>query len=168
MKNNNKVLILNTGGTFNKVYDQVKGELFVPQNNEAVENILEKSKIKTVKVEGLIYKDSLEITNNDRKLLAEYIKRSIYKKILIIHGTDTMDKTAAYLSKHINNKTIVITGAMEPYSIDPVEAVSNLMSGYGFLQNCKKNNIYISMHGFVKKHNKIKKNRKHGVFECQK
>lgn len=162
----NKVLILNTGGTFNKVYEQISGRLIVPKNNKAVESILEKAKIKDVTLKGIIYKDSLDITKMDREILRKYINKCGYKKILIIHGTDTMDKTASYLFKNIKNKQILLTGAMEPYSIDPVEAVSNMMSGYGFLKNCKKEGIYISMHGFVKKYNKITKNRKLGVFEC--
>ncbi len=166
MNKNNKILIINTGGTFNKVYDQINGSLEVPRDNKAIESILELSKIKDIRIKGLIYKDSLDITDDDRKELCEYISKSKYKKILIIHGTDTIDKTASFLSKNIKGRSIVLTASMQPYSIDPVEAVSNMMTGYGFLLNCKKEDIFISMHGFVKKYNKIKKNRDLGVFEC--
>ena len=166
MKNKEKILILNTGGTFNKVYNQLNGSLDIYENNKSIEKILIASKIKNVNIYGLVYKDSLDITNQDRNKLVKYINSSNYNKVLIIHGTDTINHTATYLSHKIKDKQIVLTGTMIPFSIDPIEATSNLMLGYGFLKNCKKNNIYISMHGFVKKHDKIKKNRELGIFEC--
>ena len=168
MSKNKNILILNTGGTFNKNYDEIKGELIVPNNNLAVESILKHSKITDCTVDGLIYKDSLEINKFDRHLLKEYINMSDYEKIIIIHGTDTMDKTAKFLSKHIKNKTIILTGSMVPYTINPIESTANLLLALGFISTNNKNNIFISMHGYVKKYNKILKNRNLGVFECQK
>jgi len=167
VKNGKKILIINTGGTFNKIYNQLNGNLEIYKKNKSIEEILIASKIKDVRVDGIIYKDSLDITSKDRDKLIKYINNSEYKKILIIHGTDTMNNTALHLAHKIKDKQIVLTGAMIPFSIDPIEGTSNLMMGYGFLKNCKKNNIYISMHGFVKKYNKIKKNRNLGLFECQ-
>jgi len=161
-----KFLVLNTGGTFNKVYNPILGTLDINENNKIIKNIFNKSKIKEIKIDGLIYKDSLDLTNEDRSLLVSYLKESKYNKIIIIHGTDTIDITANYLNKYIKNKKIILTASMVPYSIDGVEATANLLLSYGFLLNCKKNNIYIGMHGAVKKFNKIKKNRKKGVFEC--
>ena len=165
MNNSNKILILNTGGTFNKIYDEKLGQLIVPKNNNAISKLLKISKIKNITIDGIIYKDSLDITNKDRKELVDYINSYNYEKIIIIHGTDTMNLTAIYLAKKIKHKQIIITGSMKPFSIDPIESVSNFMSAYGFLNSCKKNNIYISMHGLIKKHNKIKKNKKLGIFE---
>lgn len=167
MKNNKEILIINTGGTFNKTYDELTGNLIIKEKDNYIKEIIIRTKITNQKIKGLIYKDSLDITLQDRKELLSYIKKSSYKKILLIHGTDTMDKTAKYLQKYIHNKIIVLTGAMKPYSIDKVEATANFMCGYGYLLNCKKNNIYIAMHGMVKKHNKIYKNRDLGIFECQ-
>ena len=168
MSKNKNILILNTGGTFNKIYDEILGELFVPNNNVAIESIIKHSKINNCIVDGLIYKDSLDINKLDRELLKEYIQMSNYDKIIIIHGTDTMDKTAKFLSKYIKNKTVILTGSMVPFSINTIEATSNLLLALGFISTAKKHNIYISMHGYVKKYNKISKNRTLGVFECQK
>ena len=168
MSNNKNILILNTGGTFNKVYNEIDGKLEVPRNNKAIENILESAKIINYNLKGLLYKDSLEINDNDRKELQNVIEKSKYKKILIIHGTDTMDKTAKYLSKHLKNKTVILTGAMVPFSIDSIEATSNFMLALGALSMKKEDNIYIAMHGNIKQYTKIKKNRDLGVFECQK
>ena len=168
MSKNKNILILNTGGTFNKVYDEINGKLIVPQNNNAIESILKNSKMDNYNLEGLIYKDSLDINKLDREILKNKILNSTYEKIIIVHGTDTMDKTAQYLSKYIRNKTIILTGAMIPFYINNLEATSNLMSAFGYILSCKKKNIYIAMHGHVQKFNKIKKNRVLGVFECLK
>ncbi len=167
MKNDINILIINTGGTFSKIYNPLNGNLDISNKNSAIKKIIASSKINDVKVSGIIYKDSLDITNKDRDKLVQFINDSKYNKILIVHGTDTMSNTAFYLANKIKNKQIILTGSMIPFSINPIEATSNLILGYGFLKNCKKDNIYISMHGFVKKYNKIKKNKHLGIFECQ-
>lgn len=166
MKNNKNILVINTGGTFNKQYNELNGNLIIKKNNNVVKKILSKSKIENIEIKGIIYKDSLDITNEDRKLLVKYINQSKYEKVMIIHGTDTMDQTALYIDKHIKDKQIVLTGAMVPYSINKIEAVANMMMGYGYLLSNEKNGVMISMHGMVKKYKKIKKNRELGVFEC--
>ena len=97
LKNDNNILIINTGGTFNKIYNQLTGNLEIYKKNKAIEKILLASKINDVKVTGIIYKDSLDITNNDRDKLVEIINDSNYNKIIIIHGTDTINHTALYL-----------------------------------------------------------------------
>jgi L-asparaginase len=163
--NNKKILILNTGGTFNKLYDQIKGSLVVSKNNDAIKTILNHSKIDDISIDGILYKDSLDINDNDREVLVTYIKRLNYQKIIIVHGTDTMDITAEYIFNKIKDKTIILTGAMIPFSIDPIEATSNLSLAIGNIKLNNKNNIYIAMHGKVKKYNKIKKNRVLGVFQ---
>ena len=165
-KDRKKILILNTGGTFNKVYDEISGELVVPKDNKAIETIIKSTKVNYLELDGIIFKDSLDITKEDRKILKEYILGTAFQKIIIIHGTDTMDKTAKYLSQHILNKQIILTGSMVPFCVNTVEPTSNLMQAVGFLQNKSKNNIYISMHGQIVKHNKIFKNREIGLFEC--
>jgi L-asparaginase len=159
-----KILILNIGGTFNKIYNQLNGSLEIKPNNLILEQIINKAKIDFVDIDGLIYKDSLDMDTYDRESLVKYIKHTDYNKIIIIHGTDTIDKTALFLDNNIKNKQIVLVGAMIPYSIDPIEAVANLMCGYGFLLNNMVNNIFISMHGIVKNYKHIIKDRKIGKF----
>jgi len=165
---NKNILILNTGGTFNKIYDEISGKLIVPRNNNAINEILKMSNFTSCEVQGLLHKDSLEFKKKDRKLLKKIISKSSFQKIIIVHGTDTMDKTAKYLSSFIKNKTIVLTGAMIPYSINCVEATSNFSLAIGNIISNEKNDIFIAMHGNVQKYNQIKKNREIGVFECQK
>ena len=164
-----KLHIINTGGTFNKVYIPLKGTLDILPQNHAIDEIfmnVYKSNI-SPNINGIIYKDSLDITKKDRKILLANIIKSKAKRIIIIHGTDTMNKTALYLSKRIKNKKVVLVGAMQPFSYEPIEATASLMMAIGFLNSKVKNNIYICMNGLIKKHNKIQKNYQKGVFECQ-
>lgn len=165
MTSNKNILILNTGGTFNKVYDQISGKLIIPKNNNTIEKIIKSSKINYLDIQGLLFKDSLEITKQDRKILLTDILKSQYDKIIIIHGTDRMNKTAKYLSKYCKNKIVIFTGSMVPFSVNKIEATSNIMQAIAYMQNKVKNGIYISMHGNIQKHNKIYKNKEKGIFE---
>jgi L-asparaginase len=104
------------------------------------------------------------MTNHDRLELLATINQSNCSDIIIIHGTDTMDITAAYLAEADLEKKIVLTGAMVPYSIDPVEATANLASAFGYLQTLQKHGIYIAMHGLFATYDKMKKEKKKGKF----
>ncbi|SFV71073.1 asparaginase [hydrothermal vent metagenome] len=159
----NKILIISTGGTFNKVYDPLSGELFIDKNSHALQNLAVSWRYE-LEILNTISKDSLDINKEDRKSLVKTIKKSNYQKIIIIHGTDTMDITAKYLAKHIQNKQIILTGAMIPYSINRVEATANLASAYGYLLHLKANGVYIAMNGVIDEHHKVTKDRKYGKF----
>ena len=159
------IKIINTGGTFNKIYNPIKGELEVLSDCKVIKKIMKKSLFqKKYKITQIISKDSLDFTKKDRKLLVKTIKKSKAKKIIIIHGTDTMGKSAKFVAKRIKNKKIVFTGAMKPFEIEKIEAVANLFQAIGCFKNLKKG-IYISMHGICKKFDKIRKNYKKGVFD---
>jgi L-asparaginase len=160
-----KILIINTGGTFNKIYNSIKGELEVPSDDIGVTSILKYFYNLDYEIKNIIHKDSLEITNSDREEIVELIANSSKDKILIIHGTDTMDKTATYIQENIEDKTVILTGAMVPVSIDSVEASSNLSMAIGYLLGCTKQGVYIAMHGLVDTHQKVYKDREVGVFK---
>jgi len=154
---------INTGGTFNKRYNPLTGDLDVPSDYEAVEDIIKKSLFnQKYKITQIISKDSLEFTKEDRELLLKTIQDSKEEKIVIIHGTDTIKKSAEFVSK-IKNKKVVFCGAMKPYEINAVEATANLFLAIGFIQNAK-NGIYIAMNGVVDNYKKIEKDYKKGVF----
>ena len=155
--------IINTGGTFNKRYDLIKGELFVPSDNRAIEEIL-KSLVVDIPVTGIIYKDSLEMDNHDRSLLAQTISRCDEKIIIVVHGTDTMDLSAAYVESLGLDKVVVFTGAMIPFSIDPLEATANLTMAIGYTQNATTG-VYIVMQGIMGNFERVKKNKSAGKFE---
>ena len=162
-----KILILNTGGTFNKKYNQINGKLEVYKGsyyiNELLDDIYKTNK--QPKIKTIMNKDSLEIKTLHRRLLVENINQSKEEKIIIIHGTDTMSKTAKFLNKRINNKTIVLVGSMQPFSINKIEATGNLMMAIGFIEIKKKKGVYICMNGIVEKYNKIKKDYTKAVFK---
>lgn len=158
------MLILNTGGTFNKRYNLISGEMEVPYDNLAVEKILSKFTY-DVEMAGLIYKDSLDMDKDDRKMIAKIISASDDTYFIIIHGTDTMDMTASFLDEVLEGKVVVLTGAMVPFEIDPIEATSNLSMALGYAKTELKPGIYICMQGSVAEHDKFIKNKKLGKFE---
>ena len=158
-----KTLIINTGGTFNKIYNPKNGLLEVDKNFVAIQNIASKW-LCQFEILNIIGKDSLEITNHDRLELLSTIHQSNYHDIIIIHGTDTMDITAEYLADAELEKTIILTGSMVPYSIDPVEATANLASAYGYIKALEKRGVYIAMNGVMDSYEKVRKNRKEGRF----
>ena len=158
-----KILLISTGGTFNKVYNPQNGELEIDKKSTAIEEIAKKWLCK-FELLNIIGKDSLEITNHDRLELLSTIHQSTYQSIIIVHGTDTMDVTAEYLADSELEKTIVITGAMVPYSIDPTEATANLCAAYGYINALEKEGIYITMNGVMGDYKKVRKDRKKGKF----
>ena len=160
MKN---ILIISTGGTFNKIYDPIKGEFVIDASSQALEEIASKWLCK-FKILNIIGKDSLDMTGQDRLELLAIISQSDHENIIIVHGTDTMDVTAEYLADAELEKCIILTGAMVPYSIDPVEATANLSSAYGYMNALEKEGIYIAMNGIIGAYGTVKKDRVKGRF----
>ncbi len=158
------MLILNTGGTFNKRYNPITGEMEVPYDNLAVEKILATFTYE-VQMAGLIYKDSLDMDMDDRKMMAKIISASSDTHFVIIHGTDTMDKSAIFLDEVLEDKVIIFTGAMVPCEVDPLEATANLAMALGFAKGMTTPGVYICMQGSVERHDRLVKNRTLGKFE---
>jgi len=158
-----KILIIDTGGTFNKIYNPLNGDLEVDKQAKALQDIASKWLCR-FEILNIIGKDSLEITNHDRLELLSTIHQSSYHSIIIVHGTDTMDVTAEYLADAELEKIIVLTGTMVPYSIDPTEATANLGSAYGYINALEKEGVFIAMNGVMDSYEKVKKNRKEGKF----
>ena len=159
-----KILIINTGGTFNKVYNPLTGNLDIEPTGEAIEDIA-KNALTQFKIKNIIGKDSLDMSDEDREIIVETIRRTKREYIIIVHGTDTMDKTAEYIAKQKIEKKIILTGAMVPYSVNPIESTFNLASSFGYLQNTKKGGVYISMNGIVEDYKRVVKNKEKGYFE---
>ena len=158
------MLILNSGGTFNKRYNPLNGELEVPFDNYAIEKILSSFHAE-YNLAGVVYKDSLEMDVNDRKMLASIIMESTDDTFIVVHGTDTISLTAEFLDEVFDDRKIILTGSMKPFEIDKIEATLNLGIALGFSKSIVDNGVYICMSGFVKAWNNIEKNRKSGKFE---
>ena len=163
MSKNKKILIISTGGTFNKQYNPLKGQLQVDAKSSAIYDIASKW-LCEFEVLNIIGKDSLDINSQDRLELLATINQSNYDNIIVIHGTDTMDTTAKYLADADEERCIIMTGAMVPYAIEPIEATANLASAIGYMQRVEKNGVYIAMNGIFGPFDTIVKDRTKGKF----
>jgi len=161
------MLILNSGGTFNKRYNPINGELEVPYDNYAIDSILS-SVDEKFNIAGVVYKDSLEIDSNDRKMLASIIMESNEDTFIVVHGTDTMNTTAEFFNEIFDDRKIILVGAMQPFEIDKIESSFNLGMAIGFAKSLTKYGIYICMNGYVELWNNIDKNKVKGKFELVK
>lgn len=158
-----KIKIIVTGGTFDKEYNELTGQLFFKDTHLPEMLNLGRSLI-NVTVETAMMIDSLEMTDKHRENIASHCKKAKEKNIIITHGTDTMPETAKYLSKHIKNKTIVLTGAMVPYKFGSSDGLFNLGSALAFVQTLPPG-IYVAMNGKYFHADKVKKNKRKGIFE---
>ncbi|MGE5521986.1 MAG: asparaginase domain-containing protein [Candidatus Dadabacteria bacterium] len=157
------IRIFITGGTFDKEYNELNGQLFfkdshLPEMLELGRNLV------PLEIRTLMMVDSLEMTDDDRELIAEHCIKSPEDRIIITHGTDTMTETASLLNERVRNKTIVITGAMIPYKFGSSDGLFNLGSALAFVQTLP-NGVYVAMNGRYFNSNNVRKNRQTGVFE---
>jgi L-asparaginase len=152
-----------TGGTFDKEYNEINGSLFF-QDTHLPEMLRLGRCLLSVEVRTLMMIDSLEMTEDDRKLIAEHCRNARESRIVITHGTDTMVETAAHLGGEISGKTIVLTGAMIPYKFGSSDGLFNLGSALAFVQTLP-HGVYVAMNGQCFPWNAVRKNRDKGVFE---
>jgi len=157
------IKIFVTGGTFDKEYDEIKGVLFFKKTHLSEMLKLGHCNLK-FDVATLMMKDSLDMTDDDRKLILENCKKAEEDKIVITHGTDTMAETAKVLGKSIKDKTIVLTGAMIPYKFGSSDGLFNLGSSLAFVQVLPPG-VYISMNGGYFNWDNVRKNKETGTFE---
>ncbi len=157
------IRILTTGGTFDKEYNEIDGTLFFRETH--VSEMLKLGRCRLdVTVKPLMLIDSLEMTEEDRRLILEECKRVPESRIVITHGTDTMDQTAAMLGKAGIKKTIVLTGAMIPYKFGSSDGLFNLGSALAFVQSLPAG-VYVAMNGEYFSWKNVRKNRETGRFE---
>ena len=157
------IRILITGGTFDKEYNELTGELFFKDTHLPEMLKLGRCRVQ-VDIRTLMMIDSLDMTEQDRALIADHCLKADEKKIIITHGTDTMADTARFLAGRITDKTIVITGAMIPYKFGSSDGLFNLGSAMAFVQSLP-HGVYVAMNGRVFPWNNVRKNRKTGEFE---
>jgi len=157
------VRILVTGGTFDKEYNELNGQLFFKDTHMADLLQLGRCRIDTV-IEKLMLIDSLEMTDADRQLIISRCADCAEKKIVITHGTDTMTHTAQLLAKVITDKTIVLTGAMIPIAFGSSDGLFNLGSALAYAQALPPG-VYIAMNGRFFNYNNVVKNKASGVFQ---
>ena len=157
------ITIFVTGGTFDKEYNEITGELFFKDTH--IREILELGRAQLdVKIKKLMLVDSLNMTNEDRGVVLENCVSTKDKKIVITHGTDTMTETAKFIAREKIKKTIVLTGAIIPYKFGSSDGLFNLGSAFAFAQTLP-NGVFVAMNGRFFDWDKVVKNKKSGKFE---
>ena len=155
--------ILVTGGTFDKDYDEIGGKLYFAETRVPEMLALGRCGLQ-VDVQTLMLIDSLDMTDADRARIVEACRTSRADRIVITHGTDTMDLTARALGQAGLAKTIVLTGAMIPYTFGSSDGLFNLGSALAFAQ-CLPPGTYVAMNGRFFQWDNVRKNRELGFFE---
>ncbi|MFL3007710.1 MAG: asparaginase domain-containing protein [Candidatus Neomarinimicrobiota bacterium] len=157
------ITIFVTGGTFDKEYNEITGELFFKDTH--IREILELGRAQLdVKIKKLMLVDSLNMTDEDRSVVLENCVGTKDKKIVITHGTDTMTETAKFIAREKLKKTIVLTGAMIPYKFGSSDGLFNLGSAFAFAQ-ILPSGVFVAMNGRFFDWDKVVKNKNSGKFE---
>lgn len=160
------IKIFVTGGTFDKEYNELNGTLAFKHTH--MKEILTLGRCKVpVDITTLMLKDSLDITSEERELIAQSCYNTPHDKIVITHGTDTMVETAKHIALHPLNKpakkTIVLSGAMIPYAFGSSDGLFNMGGALAFVQTLPAG-VYIAMNGRYFNWNNVRKNRETGEF----
>ena len=157
------IRILITGGTIDKQYNELNGELIFTQS--AVKEMLAQGKANLdISYETVMLKDSLELTDDDRQKILAACLACDESQIVITHGTDTMVETSQVLAAGIKDKTIVLLGAMVPYQFKNSDALFNLGCAIAAVQTLG-NGVYITMNGKIFNYDEVIKNRELGEFK---
>ncbi len=158
-----RIRIFVTGGTFDKEYNEITGELYFKDTH--VQDMLRLARCRLqVDVRTLMMIDSLQMSDEDRELILEHCRRTEENRIVITHGTDSMEQTAAVLGRGISGKTIILTGAMVPYTFGSSDGLFNLGTALAFVQTLPPG-VYVAMNGRYFLWSAVHKNRSLGVFE---
>lgn len=171
LENATEVLVMTTGGTIEKSYDEFDGSL-ANRESQIKERILKRLRLPYTKISvfSLMAKDSLHMTDYDRTLILKTIETHLPKKkpIVILHGTDTMAKTARLVHEKLNEKletAIVFTGAMKPMGFEDSDASQNVTEAL-LAAKVMKPGVYISFHNRVFELPNVRKNKEKRTFEA--
>lgn len=158
------VRVLVTGGTIDKVYHAAEGRLGFERTQ--VLEMLRQSRVPLPDecVQTVLMKDSLDMVDADRAAIAAACLASPEERLLITHGTDTIVQTARHLAQCAPGRTIVLTGAMVPFSVSHSDALFNFgfaLAAVSFLPA----GVAIAMNGRVFPWDRVEKNRAAGWFQ---
>ncbi len=157
-----KIKFFTTGGTIDKVYFDAKSEFEVgpPQVREILQDA---HVVFDYEIESILRKDSLDMTDDDRQFIRRRVAGEPCSRVVVTHGTDTMIQTGLALAG-IANKTIVLTGSMQPARFRVTDAVFNIGSAIGAVQSLPPG-VYIAMNGRIFAPGRVRKNREKNCFE---
>jgi len=152
-----------TGGTFDKEYNELTGELFFKETHLHEMLRLGRSNL-NLEITTLMMIDSLDMKDEHREMIAKACMDAPHDRIIVTHGTDTMAVTAKFLADTIKEKTIVLTGAMVPYKFGSSDGLFNLGSSLAFVQTLP-HGVYVAMNGKYFEGRNVRKNKSTGEFE---
>lgn len=156
------LLVLTTGGTIDKTYFDALSEYRI--GDTAVTALLAQARVALpVRVEEVLRKDSLELTDADRAAIAARAAAAPETRIVITHGTDTMTETAHALAAAVPGKTVVLTGALAPARFAESDAPFNLGMAIAAAQVASAG-VWIAMSGQIFDGLKVRKDRAAGQF----
>ena len=156
------LLIITTGGTIDKIYFDDKSDYQIGEPQ--ISQILHAMHVAfDFEASALMRKDSLHIEDKDRILIRDAVTASDARQVLITHGTDSMVETAGVL-KDIPDKTIVLTGALNPARFRDSDAIFNIGCAVGAVQSLPPG-VYIAMNGKIWDPAQVRKNRSENRFE---
>lgn len=156
------ILVLTTGGTIDKNYFDALSEYQI--TDSGIPDLLDEARVALpFRVVELMRKDSLELTEADRLLVAAAARKAPESRIVITHGTDTMTETAKVLAAEVPGKTIVLTGALSPARFAQTDAPFNLGMAFATAQVAQPG-VWIAMSGEVFNGLKVRKDRAAGKF----
>jgi L-asparaginase len=154
--------IIVTGGTFDKRYDAIKGELTFTETH--LPALLEQGRVKLpLAVDIRLLIDSLQMTEEHRQQVLEACRESPERSIVVVHGTDTMVQTAQVVGRAALGKTVVFTGAMVPYSVQGSDAPFNLGFALAAALTLPAG-AYVAMNARIFSWDDVEKDRGEGVF----
>ena len=157
------IRFITTGGTIDKIYFDALSQFEVGESQ--MEHILREGLVQIdYDIVPLIKKDSLEIRDEDRKVLRDFIAADDATHFVVTHGTDTMPETAEALSG-LEGKTIVLTGALTPARFRTTDAMFNVGMAVAAVQTAEPG-VYIAMSGQVFEAGAVRKNRAENRFEA--
>jgi L-asparaginase len=163
MKTGESIRILITGGTIDKEYNPLRGELTFSRSH--LSNMLDQVRCRVRFIlEEIMLKDSLEMRGEDREEILKRCTNCSEKNVVVTHGTDTMVETARFLGKNLKGKTLVLVGAMIPYAFGASDALFNLGCAFSAVQTLPPG-VYVTMNGKIFSWNNVRKNRESGEFE---
>ena len=155
--------IIVTGGTFDKHYDAIKGELTFKATH--LPAILEQARVTlpvAIEINQLI--DSLQMNDGNRQSVLVACRAAPERCLVVVHGTDTMAETAQVVGAAHLDKTVVFTGAMIPYSVQGSDALFNL--GFALaMSQALPTGVYVAMNGRAFPWNDVRKDKGSGSFQ---
>lgn len=160
-----QIRLLITGGTIDKSYSPVDGQLSFSRTH--VLTMLKQARVALPEeqVQTLLLKDSLDLTEADRDVICQAASGARETKLIITHGTDTMVQTARCLAEKQLAKTIIFVGAMVPYTFSNSDGLFNLGLAFGAVQLLPIG-VYVAMNGRIFPWNAVQKNTAQGIFEA--